>query len=161
MNTLSQNCRGLTGEAAVRALLDLQKRWGPDVLFLSETHLDDWPAECLRRRLKMDHKIVVQSDGRSGGLVLYWKKEIAVDLRFKCENYIDVNIGRGVENFWRFTGMYGEPKWENKYLTWQRLRNFHSQGNMPWLVIGDLNEILYPFEKEGGRDRPIQFMQAF
>jgi endonuclease/exonuclease/phosphatase family metal-dependent hydrolase len=32
---------------------------------------------------------------------------------------------------------------------------------MPWLVIGDLNEILYPFEKEGGRDCPIQFMQAF
>jgi hypothetical protein len=71
MKLISENCCGLVGEAAVRALLDLQKRWGPDVLFLSETHLDEWPAECLRRRLKMDHKIVVPSEGRSGGLVLY------------------------------------------------------------------------------------------
>jgi hypothetical protein len=103
----------------------------------------------------MDHKYVVPSDGRSGGLVLFSKKEVAVELRFKCDNYIDVNIGRGVENVWRFNGMYGEPRWENKHLTWQTIRDLHAQCNMPWLVIGDLNKILYPFEKEGGRDRPV------
>jgi hypothetical protein len=54
--------------------------------------------------------------------------------------------------------MYGEPRWENKHLTWQRLRELRAQCNMPWLVAGDLNEILYPFEKEGGRERPVQFM---
>ncbi|XP_071680095.1 uncharacterized protein [Lolium perenne] len=161
MKILGLNCHGLGGAAAVLSLLDVQKRRGADVIFLSETHLDEFPAECLRRRLRMDHKYVVRSDGRSGGLMLMWKKEIGVDLLFKCDNYIDVIIGRGVENIWRFTGMYGEPKWENKYLTWDYLRNLHAQCNMPWLVLGDLNEILYPFEKEGGNPRPLHFMQAF
>jgi hypothetical protein len=40
-----------------------------------------------------------------------------VELRFKCKNYIDVTIGRGLENIWRLTGVYGEPRWEDKHLT--------------------------------------------
>jgi hypothetical protein len=44
---------------------------GHECHFLIETHLDDWPAECLRRRLKMDHKFVVRSEGQSGGLCLF------------------------------------------------------------------------------------------
>jgi hypothetical protein len=32
---------------------------------------------------------------------------------------------------------------------------------MPWVVAGDLNEILYDHEKEGGRVCPPQYVQAF
>lgn len=32
---------------------------------------------------------------------------------------------------------------------------------MPWVIIGDMNEILYSFEKEGGNERQERFMQAF
>lgn len=161
MKILSYNCRGLIGAAAVRALLTVLKRSCPDVVFLLETHLDEWPAECLRRKVKMDFKEVVSSDGRSGGLLLLWKKEVDVSLRYKTENFIDVNIGNEHETVWRFTGMYGESRWQEKHLTWQRLRNLHAIATMPWLVMGDLNEILYPFEKDGGNPRPPHFMQAF
>jgi hypothetical protein len=149
MKILGLNCHGLVGAAAVIALVDLQKRRGADVLFLSETHLDNWPAECLRRKLNMDHKFVVTSDGRSGGPLLLWKKEVTVNLQFKMENFIDVIIGSGLDNIWRFTGLYGEPKWQDKYKTWQYLCDLHAQSTMPWAIMGDFNEILYPFEKEG------------
>lgn len=43
-------------EPVVRALLDVQRRVHPGVLFLSETHLDRYPTECLRNRLKKDQK---------------------------------------------------------------------------------------------------------
>jgi exonuclease III len=150
MRILSWNCRGLQQAAAIRALLHVQKCRSPDVMFLMETHLDDYPAECLRRRLKMDHKYVVQSDGKSGGLILFWKKEVPVSLRDKNKNLIDVFIGSGADNFWRFTGLYGEPKWADKHLTWQRLKELKAVCNMPWVVIGDMNEIMFSFEKEGG-----------
>lgn len=99
MRILSWNCRGLQQAAPVRALMLVQKRKSPDVMFLLETHLDDYPAKCLHRRLKMDHKEVVRSNGRSGGLVLYWKKEIAISLRHKTDNCIDVFVGSGQEFF--------------------------------------------------------------
>jgi exonuclease III len=153
MKILGYNGRGLQGAAAIRALLSLQKRSDPDVLFLSETHLDEWPAECLRRKLKMDFKEVVRSDGRSGGLLLLWKKEVKISLRFKMKYYIDVNVEHSHDFTWRFTCFYGEPKWQERHLTWQHLHDLHSQSNLPWLVMGDINEILYSFEEGGILDR--------
>jgi endonuclease/exonuclease/phosphatase family metal-dependent hydrolase len=33
--------------------------------------------------------------------------------------------------------------------------------SMPWVVMEDFNEILYSFEKEGGKIRPNKFLLAF
>jgi hypothetical protein len=63
MKILGLNYQGLGNDPTVRALVDLHKRCCPEVLFLSETHLDIYPAECLRRRLQMDFKIVNPSNG--------------------------------------------------------------------------------------------------
>jgi hypothetical protein len=52
------------------------------------------------------------------------------------------------------TGVYGEPKWEDKYKTWDLLRSLKPNHNWPWLVFGDFNEILFSHEKDRGRDRP-------
>lgn len=161
MKILGYNSRGLNKATAVRALLKLLKRHGPDMVFLSETHLDEWPAECLRRSLGMDFKEVVRSDGRSGGLLLLWKKEITVSLRHKTNSYIDVFVGERQSSVWRFTGFYGEPRWQDKYKSWERLSELHAATNLPWLVMGDMNEILFQYEKEGGNPRPDNFMQDF
>ena len=96
MKALVWNCQGLGNAPAVRALLDVQRRTDPDVVFLSETHLERYPAECLKRRLKMDGMIVNPSDGREGGVVLYWKKGIEVVQLFSDPNYIDVRIDDNV-----------------------------------------------------------------
>jgi hypothetical protein len=62
---------------------------------------------------------------------------------------------------WRFTGIYGQPSWGNKHITWDALRSLHGQMNFPWLAMGDFNEILFNYEKEGGRPRSQQAMQGF
>ena len=95
MKILGYNSRGLQNAMAVTALVVLQKHHDPNVLFLMETHLDGWPAECLRMRLHMDHKEVVRSDGCKGGLLMLGKKEVVLSLRYKTDNYIDVFIGSG------------------------------------------------------------------
>jgi hypothetical protein len=130
-------------------------------MFLSETHLDDYPADCLRRKLQMDFKIVNPSNGRSGGVMLLWKREVNIQQIFSAPNYIDVRVIEGPGREWRFTGMYGEPRWQDKYKTWDKLRELHGQFQLPWVVLGDLNEIMFSHEKDGGNPRPAIYMQAF
>jgi hypothetical protein len=130
-------------------------------MFLSETHLDVYPAECLRKKLNMDFKVVNPSNGRSGGVLLFWKKEINIQLIFSAPKYIDVRVIESQEKVWRFTGIYGEPRWEDKYKTWEKIRELKQNLNLPWIMMGDFNEILFSNEKEGGNPRPHDYMQAF
>jgi hypothetical protein len=58
-------------------------------------------------------------------------------------------------------GFYGEPKWEDNHLSWDKIRELNSQHDMPWAIMGDFNEILFSHEKEGGNPRPQGYMQAF
>ncbi|XVF60898.1 hypothetical protein PTKIN_Ptkin08bG0085300 [Pterospermum kingtungense] len=57
----------------------------------------------------MSGKISVSANGRSGGLVLLWKGEIALTLMSYLKKHIDVEVcdQQGIE--WRFTRIYGEP----------------------------------------------------
>jgi len=91
---------------------------------------------------------------------MLWRKELNIQCLGVLKYFIDVEI-RGDE-VWRFTGIYGEPKWDQKHLTWEALRSLYGGGvSMPWLAIGDFNEILYHHEKEGGRTRAQVHLQAF
>jgi hypothetical protein len=109
----------------------------------------------------MDSKIVNPSNDRSGGLIMFWKKEIKVELLFSAPKYIDIRVVESDTKIWRLTGIYGEPRWEDKYKTWDKLRQLKHTNNLPWIVIGDFNEILFSHEKEGGNVRPHHYMDAF
>ena len=128
-------------------------------MFLSEPRLKNYPAECLRRRLKMDQKFVCHGDGGKGGLILFWKKEFKVQRLDLDPMFIDVMITDTSDNTWRLTDMYGEFK--NKHKTWDRMRALHQSQCQPWLLVGDLNKMQFLQEKEGGNPRPQQYMTAF
>jgi hypothetical protein len=95
----------LGNDPIVHALSDLQKKCDPDVVFLLETHLDVFPAECVGRRLNIEMKIVNSSVGRSDGVLLLWKKEINIQQIFLALNYIDVQVNEGPDKVWRITGI--------------------------------------------------------
>jgi exonuclease III len=59
----------------VLALQELLRQIKPDVIFLSESHLDKAKAENLMRKVKFDKLLFHESNGRSGGLILMWKKK--------------------------------------------------------------------------------------
>ena len=57
--------------------------------------------------------------------------------------------------------MYGDFRWEDKHKTWDRMRRLHQNYSLPWLLMGDLNEIQFLYEKEGGNPRPQRYMEEF
>jgi hypothetical protein len=54
--------------------------------------------------------IVNPSDGRSGGVLLLWKKEITAQQIFSAPKYIDVRIIEILHKIWRLNGIYAEPR---------------------------------------------------
>jgi hypothetical protein len=56
----------------------------------------------------------LDSDGRSGGLALFWHESVEVNLIEKNFCYIDVSTRLSSSNPWfRITFVYGEPRTEN------------------------------------------------
>jgi hypothetical protein len=161
MKIVAQNWRGLGNQPSVRSLLELQRAEDPDILFLSETKLMEKEVESLRLKLQMAHMEVVECKGRSGGLALFWKKDVNVEMRWKGRYHIDVNVTQEDGSKWRFTGVYGESKSGEKEKTWRLLRTLHGQADLPWLCMGDFNEVLFTHEKEGGPARAPRCMDAF
>ena len=66
------------------------------------------------------------------------------------KNHINCIIGRGTKGAWRFIGFYGEPITHKHHESWELLQKLHSQFNLPWLCVGDFNEIVKGAEKQGG-----------
>ena len=114
MKLASFNCRGLGNGPAVRGLLDLIKKVDPDILFLCETKLDDGRMQWLRWKTGLTNLVVKDCAGQSGGLALFWRTGVNLTAGWKSKYHIDATI-REEDGFeWRFTGIYGEPKTEER-----------------------------------------------
>jgi hypothetical protein len=71
MKLCGWNCRTANSPPAVRSLSVLREDLRPDILFLSESHLNKESADSLRRKLGYEFMSVDESDGRARGLVYF------------------------------------------------------------------------------------------
>ncbi|KAA3468220.1 reverse transcriptase [Gossypium australe] len=127
-----------------------------------ETKVDSKRMERIRRRSGFVNGIDVGAAGSRGGLCLAWRKDFRVSLKTFSKNHIDVKVAESnVQGEWRYTGFYGLPYANDQHDSWRLLRALGQEQQLPWLVSGDFNEILYPFEKSGGQLREERRMVAF
>lgn len=95
--------------------------------------------------------LIVPSLGRSGGLILMWKREIIVEVQGYSGSHIDAIVIDPSSGFkWRITRFYGQPVTHWRKESWDLLKALNRQYQLPWLCFGDFNEILSVEEKWGG-----------
>ena len=71
MNCLAWNCRGLGNLRTRKELVEIIRAKDPFVVFLAETLTDEARLNTVQRNIEVDHRWVVQREGRGGGLVLF------------------------------------------------------------------------------------------
>lgn len=148
MKIIAWNCRGLGNRPAVRGLVDIQRQEVPGIMFLSETRMDEGRMGRFRAMLDMPNMLVQNNRGKSGGLALFSRKGLKVTLRWVGRMHIDTIVEEEEEGFkWWLTGIYGESHAEKKGETWRLLRTLHHQIQLPWVCMGDFNEVLFNHEK--------------
>ena len=108
----------------------------------------------MKDRLRFDKKFVVQRVTRGGGLVLYWKNDIEVEVESSSLNHIDAVINKNSGKAWRFIGFYGNPETHRRSESWDLLHSLHGRNSLPWLCAGDFNKIVKQSEESRGHLRP-------
>ncbi|KAE8793691.1 lrr receptor-like serine threonine-protein kinase fls2 [Hordeum vulgare] len=100
------------------ALLELGRKEDPDVLFLAETKLSKKELEKFRWLLGLANMIAWNPEGRSRGIVMFWRRGVDITLRTYGRRHVDVDVKEDDGRVWRLTGMYGESATERKMETW-------------------------------------------
>ena len=105
--------------------------------------------EGLTRSLGYDSCFAVSSDGRSGGLGLFWRSETQFSLLRFSGYHIDGEVRQEGRPPWRFTLVHGEAQRSERYKTWDLLKFIKCESDLPWLCAGDFNKVLKREEHRG------------
>ncbi|KAL2957038.1 hypothetical protein AAZX31_18G121800 [Glycine max] len=135
MSFLSWNCWGLS--------------YHVDVL-LCETLVHARPIDKIKILLGFDSCLSVDTNGRSGGLVMFWKHP------FDCQL---LNFSSNPS--WRLTGFYGYLECRRSKDSWNLLRYLANDTSLPLCVFGNFNDLLSSDEKIGFIDHPNWLLNGF
>jgi len=162
MIVLSWNCRGLRNLRIVQSLRHLVKTKRPNLVFLMETKIMQGKADAIRIKLGFDHCFVVDCHGKSGGVMVLWKNSSLVEIQNFSRRHINAVIrGTTDSSQWKLKGFYGHPETAKRGDSWVLFRYLAKLDPVPWLCLGDFNEITSAAEKTSQAIRPLTQMRAF
>jgi hypothetical protein len=95
MNIMSWNYRGLGQAATVQELSRLVRKFCPKIVFLLETRQQKGMVSNLCGRIGLKNALIVDGQGKGGGLMLYWDESIKIP--FCCIDCIILTLLYGME----------------------------------------------------------------
>lgn len=106
----------------------------------TKTHVDG--IKSVQNKINYKHGLVIPSEGQSGRTAMLWKIKSSVHIQSYSKWYIDAHVNVGRSGWWCITRFYGNPKASKREESWKLLKFLHLRSQFPWMVVGDLNEII-------------------
>ena len=93
----------------------------PSTVFLMETWSNEEYLEKVHCYLHFNSKLVVQSNNKGGGLVIFWNDDFNVSIKSYSSSHIDAIIKEGTADAWRLIKVYGALETQKREETWALL----------------------------------------
>ena len=93
--------------------------------------------------------------------VFFWKNDVNLSIKNFSQYHIDSWISSSGSDQWRLTCFYGEATRSLRYKTWETMKRLRGESTLPWLCIGDFNEILRQEEQMEPNTRDSAQMAGF
>ncbi|XP_022752295.1 uncharacterized protein LOC111301045 [Durio zibethinus] len=163
MSMLLWNCRGARHPNFVRTVRELAGMHGPDIMVITETRARGEDVRHIIDRLPFDSWKDTATIGYKRGIWFLWKSDLVeVDDICATEQEIHATIKVKSNNFsWLISAIYASPCYKERLLLWENLKTVPSHHDLPWLVLGDFNEVLNIEDKKGGRPVSLVGSGAF
>ncbi|XP_057992300.1 uncharacterized protein LOC110673946 [Hevea brasiliensis] len=159
MTILSWNCQGSGSPLTMRTLRELISANKPGIVFLPKTKKKSAFLERWKARFGFNHSFYVDPIGLSGGLALWWRDPISIQILNASSRWIDAMVHYHYS--WHATFLYGESEAGNKISFLRQLKNLHLNTEDPWLLIGDFNICNSNRDKWGRRTINSQIASAY
>uniref|UniRef100_A0A803P996 Reverse transcriptase domain-containing protein n=1 Tax=Cannabis sativa TaxID=3483 RepID=A0A803P996_CANSA len=154
LRKMLKRCRGLDGSTSSNPSMEDVQEDQVSIILDSNPSID-FDAE-------FSNGMEVARIGLSGGIMLLWSDEIDVTLLNMGPTFFDCYMKFNGSPSFHFTGFYGAPDLASKSASWTLFQRFGDVAPLlPWLAIGDFNEILSNNDKSGGSLRRESHMEAF
>ena len=92
MSLIAWNCQGFGAPLAVSHLREEVRKARPQLVFLMETKQQEKFLERKRRSMEFEESWYVSPMGKSGGLALWWKEDLTVNILSSSKNVIHTKL---------------------------------------------------------------------
>ncbi|KAL6204037.1 hypothetical protein ACLB2K_021307 [Fragaria x ananassa] len=147
---LCWNVRGAGGKSFRSSISDLINLHKMDILVICEPRVPFAKAKRFLKKHGFPDAEIEEARGFSRAIwVLFYKNKIIVS--FVDSNPQSVTVNVKVNNHaWLLTALYASPTHSVRSLIWNYLSEFASSVHLPWLIIGDFNDLYSSADKNGG-----------
>ena len=144
-------------------LSDLLNRHSPAIVVVTETRMGGERAKAITDRLPFDRAIHADTIGYSSGIWVLWNSAVVeVTQLAKTEQEIHVTVKVLDSNLtWVLSSIYACPRLAERSLLWNNLSSIASLHHLPWLMVGDFNELFSCNDKQGGNHLNLRRVQLF
>lgn len=146
----SSEVQGLGNPLTVQALRVLTTQERPNIIFIMETKNQEQKVLKLRRRLRFQNSFIVNPMRTAGGLAIFWDEEVLLTIDSFIEHVIIAHCHLPTSNQRMHISFIHAPnEFNERRMLWEYICRKSYHFHLPWVCIGDFNELLYQWEKVG------------
>lgn len=147
---VSWNIRGASNKVTRRYLREMTRRYRPSVFMVYETHVAFSATQDRWSTLGFKPLFIQEARGHAGEIwVLSNHTDFVFQLVDSTPHFITFSIRKRVAE-WFCSGVYASPNPSLRVNLWNYLISLRGNIKGPWMMAGDMNEILNATEVDGG-----------